>query len=47
MEEWLNLLTDYGFPAVIVIYLLARFEKKLESLTKAITDLIHAVKERK
>lgn len=37
--DWLNAVGNVGFPIVITIYLLYRFEKKLDSLTKGINEL--------
>ena len=38
MEEIIPYL-DYGFSFIISIYLLIRMEKKIEELTKSITEL--------
>ena len=32
-------LSNFGFPVAVAIYLLVRFEKKLDQLTKAIHEL--------
>lgn len=37
--EWLIPLGELGFPALIAIYLLIRFEKRIEQLTEAIREL--------
>lgn len=34
-----ELLANFGFPVVIVFYLLLRFERKIEDLTMAINNL--------
>ncbi|MFF1995379.1 YvrJ family protein [Bacillus mycoides] len=39
LEMWASLLGNFGFPVVITIYLLIRFEKKLDKLTDIIDDL--------
>ncbi|KYD18772.1 YvrJ family protein [Geobacillus thermodenitrificans] len=39
IQLWTNLLGNLGFPIVITGYLLLRFEKKIEILTEAISDL--------
>lgn len=51
MTDIFTAVSNFGFPIVISIYLLTRFEKKLESLTKVIEknnsvtqSLIEAVK---
>ena len=37
--DWLNAISNVGFPIGITIYLLYRFEKKLDTLTKSINEL--------
>ncbi|MYL39842.1 YvrJ family protein [Halobacillus litoralis] len=37
--EWAMITGNLGFPIVLAIYLLTRFEKKLDTLTKAINEL--------
>ena len=51
MTDIFTAVSNFGFPIVISIYLLTRFEKKLETLTKVIEknnsvtqSLIEAVK---
>jgi hypothetical protein len=39
MEEMLNQISNVGFPIVVSIYLLLRFEKKIDILTKSIDQL--------
>ncbi|UPQ86124.1 YvrJ family protein [Ignavigranum ruoffiae] len=39
MEEVINLIANFGFPIALVIYFLARFEKKLEELSTLLTHL--------
>ncbi|NGY85299.1 YvrJ family protein [Bacillus megaterium] len=34
---------NFGFPLVLSIYLLIRFEKRIETLTSAIYDLMQVV----
>lgn len=36
MTDIFTAISNFGFPIVVSIYLLTRFEKKLESLTKVI-----------
>ena len=38
-EELVRLTSTVGFPIAVSIYLLVRFEKKIETLNKSITDL--------
>ena len=48
-EQIATLLTaaigNLGFPIVITIYLLVRFEKKIEKLSSGINELIQVIKE--
>lgn len=39
IQEIISILGNFGFPVVIAIYLLIRFEKRIENLTEAITQL--------
>ncbi|TYS58401.1 YvrJ family protein [Sutcliffiella horikoshii] len=39
-----TILGNFGFPVMIAIYLLIRFEKRIENLTEAITRLQQAMK---
>jgi hypothetical protein len=39
VQLWTALLGNLGFPVVLAGYLLIRFEKKIESLTEAISAL--------
>lgn len=43
MEEIINLIANTSFPIGITVFLLVRFEKKLDNLTKSISDLTIAV----
>ncbi|SHI01025.1 YvrJ family protein [Clostridium grantii] len=38
-DEFTNLISSVGFPIGICVYLLVRFEKKIELLNKSIQDL--------
>lgn len=40
MEELLKSIGQYGFPMVVALYLLVRFESKIDALTKSI-DLMN------
>ena len=42
-QSFFNLISNMGFPIVVSIYLLHRFEKKLDSLENAIQNLIKAI----
>lgn len=39
MEVWMEAVTTVGFPIVISIYLLMRMERKLDTLSSALTRL--------
>ncbi|MBU8906508.1 YvrJ family protein [Desertibacillus haloalkaliphilus] len=39
MEVWLPLLSEYGFPIVVTLYLLHRVEKKLDAVNHSIIEL--------
>ncbi|WP_081834551.1 YvrJ family protein [Geomicrobium sp. JCM 19039] len=38
MDEWLPLLLNHGFAAVVAFYLLHRMEKKLDLLISAVCN---------
>lgn len=37
MEAFFSAIANFGFPIVVAAYLLFRFEKKVDTLTEAIT----------
>ncbi|MBK3494706.1 YvrJ family protein [Viridibacillus sp. YIM B01967] len=37
--DWVYLISNFGFPIVISVYLLLRFEKKLERLANELDSL--------
>lgn len=39
MQEFVTILSNFGFPVAVACYLLFRFEKKLESLETVIREL--------
>ncbi|WP_076850160.1 YvrJ family protein [Rubeoparvulum massiliense] len=39
MEEWVTLLSNFGFPVVLSIYLLLRFERKLDQLIDSLEQM--------
>lgn len=39
IQQIISILGNFGFPVVIAIYLLIRFEKRIENLTEAISQL--------
>ncbi len=43
MEELLTQIGNFGFPMVISIYLLVRFEGKIASLTESIYQLAKVI----
>lgn len=44
LDNLVPIIGNFGFPLVLAIYLLLRFEKKLESLTEAINHLNQVIK---
>ncbi|KMM39325.1 YvrJ family protein [Guptibacillus hwajinpoensis] len=36
MESWMSLISDVGFPIVVMLYLLHRIEEKLDTLNDTI-----------
>ncbi len=45
MEELIQYASNMGFPIVLSIYLLVRFENKMELLSKSILSLVHAIEQ--
>jgi Trk-type K+ transport system membrane component len=45
MPQWTMILGNFGFPIAITVYLFIRFEKKLEKLEIAITQLGEIIKQ--
>ncbi|MBM7647022.1 hypothetical protein JOD45_003257 [Scopulibacillus daqui] len=43
LPEWAIIVGNYGFPIVLAIYLLFRFEKKIENLSNAIDQLRESI----
>ena len=43
MEELINLVSNVGFPIAITVYLMMRFENKLEKLDDSINSLVIAI----
>ncbi|WP_408010682.1 YvrJ family protein [Pseudalkalibacillus sp. A8] len=39
MEQWISMMSEFGFPVVVTLYLLHRIEPKLESLNQSINNL--------
>ncbi|APH03521.1 YvrJ family protein [Bacillus weihaiensis] len=39
MEQWLNVVSEVGFPIVVTLYLLNRIESKLDALNQSIQML--------
>lgn len=44
IPSWVMITGNFGFPIVITLYLLIRFENKLENLESAIQNLIEVIK---
>ncbi|QQK77932.1 YvrJ family protein [Salicibibacter cibarius] len=39
LPDWMIFLGNFGFPTLVAVYLLVRFEKRIDGLTHAIQDL--------
>ena len=44
MNEIIAGISNVGFPVVLSLFLILRFEKKIDELTKAITELVAKLK---
>lgn len=44
MDDFINVISNIGFPMAISLYLLIRIEGKLENLTLSINDLSQTIK---
>lgn len=44
MENIITNISNVGFPVVLSVFLLLRFEKKIDELTKAITESVSKIK---
>jgi len=47
MEEYLNMISNFGFPIFVCLYFMFRFEKILKSNTEAIRALITLTERKK
>lgn len=45
MQSWATLISNLGFPVVISIYLLVRFERKIETLESTIQTLAEVIRQ--
>ncbi|MFS0788794.1 YvrJ family protein [Shouchella sp. 1P09AA] len=43
LPDWAILLGNFGFPTLVAVYLLIRFEKRIDNLTDAIRELERSV----
>ncbi|MBM0064391.1 YvrJ family protein [Alkalicoccobacillus gibsonii] len=39
VELWVPLISEYGFPIMVTLYLLNRLERKLDKVTEAVEAL--------
>ncbi|MCM2677775.1 YvrJ family protein [Alkalicoccobacillus plakortidis] len=39
VELWVPLISEYGFPIMVTLYLLNRLERKLDKVTEAVETL--------
>lgn len=47
IDIFINAIGNFGFPLVLAVYLLLRFEKKIEVLTEAIFKLKEVINNRR
>ncbi|QOY35292.1 YvrJ family protein [Anaerobacillus isosaccharinicus] len=45
MEMWIPLISEYGFPVMITLYLLHRIEVKLDTLNDSIKSLAQSLQQ--
>lgn len=45
MDELIKLCANVGFPIVVSMYLLARIERKLDTMIRLVLDLINLIDE--
>lgn len=43
IDDWVSLISTFGFPIVACVYLALRFEKILKSNTEALQNLITVI----
>lgn len=43
MQDFFNIISNFGFPVAVASYLLFRFEKKLEDLEKINSKLVDEI----
>lgn len=46
IETLISTIGNFGFPLVLAVYLLLRFERKIETLTDAISNLKEVINNR-
>ncbi|UOY92288.1 YvrJ family protein [Ectobacillus sp. JY-23] len=39
VKDWIDIITNVGFPIMLTLYLLIRFEKKIEGLSDMVERL--------
>jgi prefoldin subunit 5 len=45
INEWYNVIGNIGFPIAVAIYLLIRFEKRIDALRENINQLEQTIRE--
>lgn len=45
LPQWIAILGNFGFPIAITVYLFVRFEKKIEKLEFAISELSQVIQD--
>lgn len=46
-SNWVAILNNFGFPTVVSFYLLVKFDKQIEELTRAVNALLDTVNREK
>lgn len=44
IAAWISVISNVGFPVMVTMYLLIRFERKLENLQNVILELSKVIK---
>ena len=44
ISDWMTMINDFGFPIMLTIYLLFKFEKRIESLEEVIKEVVNEVR---
>ena len=45
MDDFINIISNVGFPIAVSLYLLTRFEHRVDKLTRAVDELRNVIRE--